>query len=64
VGGTAQQYDEEEQLQGEEVDPFAELPEDVEGQGYADVDELKIEDMVLQFQELGLVVLPAKGAGQ
>ena len=64
VGGTAQDYDEEEQKEGdEEVDPFAELPEDVEGQGYADADELKIDDMVLQFQELELVVLPAKGAG-
>jgi hypothetical protein len=64
VGGTAQDYDEEEQEEeGEEGDPFAELPEDVEGQGYADADELKIEDMVLQFQELELVVLPVKGAG-
>jgi hypothetical protein len=65
VGGTAQEYDEEEQEEGdEETDPFAELPEDVEGQGYADADELKIEDMVLSFQELELVVLPAKGAGE
>jgi hypothetical protein len=66
VGGTAQEYDEEEQEQedGEEedADPFAELPEeDVEGQGYADADELKIDGMLLQFQELELVVLPNKG---
>lgn len=64
VGGTAQEYDEEEQTQeDEEADPFAELPEDVEGQGYADVDELKIENMLLQFQELELVVLPSKELG-
>ena len=64
VGGTAQEYDEEEQEQEEgEVDPFAELPEDVEGQGYADADELKIENMLLQFQELELVVLPNKELG-
>ncbi len=64
VGGTAQEYDEEEQEQEDgEVDPFAELPEDVEGQGYADADELKIENMLLQFQELELVVLPNKELG-
>jgi len=65
VGGTAQEYEEEEEkLEGEEeLDPFAELPEDADGQGYADVDELKIEDMLITFQELDLVILPNKGLG-
>ena len=61
VGGTATEFDEEEQVdEGAEVDPFAELPDDVDGQGYADADELKVENMLLQFQELELVVLPGK----
>jgi hypothetical protein len=61
VGGTATEFDEEEQVdEGAEVDPFAELPDDVDGQGYADADELKVENMLLQFQELELDVLPGK----
>ena len=64
VGGTATEFDEEEQVdEGAEVDPFAELPDDVDGQGYADADELKVENMLLQFQELELVVLPGKDFG-
>jgi hypothetical protein len=64
VGGTATEFDEEEQVdEGAEVDPFAELPDDVDGQGYADADELKVENMLLQFQELELDVLPGKDFG-
>ena len=65
VGGTAEEYEEEEKNPegDEELDPFAELPEDAEGQGYADADELKIENMLLRFQELELVVLPNKELG-
>jgi hypothetical protein len=66
VGGTAQDYDEDEDAgeDAEGMDP--ELARELEnlGQGgYTDPDELRIEDMVLTFRELEEVRLPGKEFG-
>jgi len=66
VGGTAQDYDEDEDDgdDNEGMDPeLARELENLGEAGYADPDELRIDDMVLTFQELQEVQLPGKEFG-
>lgn len=66
IGGTAQDFDEEEDSgpDDEGMDPELERElEDLGEGGYTDPDELRVDDMVLTFQELQEVKLPGKELG-
>lgn len=66
VGGTAQEYDEDEDDGNDDEGMDPELQRELENLGeggYADPDELRIDDMVLTFQELQEVTLPGKEFG-
>lgn len=66
VGGTAQDYDEDEDAGDDEEGMDPELARELENLGeggYTDPDELRIDDMVLTFQELEDVQLPGKEFG-
>ena len=47
----------------DDPDLMAELQERLDDAGYADADELVVDDQILSFQELGLVQLPNKDFG-
>ena len=62
MAGMAEDADERDQ-EPEDPDLLAELQERLDEGGYADPDELLIDDQILSFQELGLVQLPNKAGG-
>jgi len=61
VGGTAEQYDQEEQDRGTEAQQLAQMQQmDRTDTGYTDPNELRVEDMVLTLGALQQVTLPEK----
>ena len=68
VGGTAEEYDEEEDAgeddEGQDLDPELAGLEPLGEGGYTDPTEFVIDNMVLSFQDLQEVALPGKDFGR